>query len=197
MCSLTDPANQVLWEFDAATVKTWTDLVERLRSRYGSADQTALYQTQLGTRRQKDNEDLGALVRDVRRLMTLAYPGCASELSEVIAIRAFLDALRNKTLALKIREREPRTLDAAFKIAMRLECYQKADESQPEEPERRYGRSKAVKEAELSNESIRRLLQEEMEPQRRRLEQLERSLTSLQAHPMQWTPPRTSTMPER
>src|SRR6218665_3856227 len=52
-CALTEPANQLLWEFDSATVHTCEDLIKRLRARYGGSDQTALYQTQLNTRRQK------------------------------------------------------------------------------------------------------------------------------------------------
>src|SRR6218665_1070187 len=72
-CALTEPANQLLWEFESATVHTCEDLIKRLRARYGGSDQTALYQTQLNTRRQKDGEEIGSLVQDIRRLMILAY----------------------------------------------------------------------------------------------------------------------------
>src|SRR6218665_3615957 len=105
-CALTEPANQLLWEFDSATVHTCEDLIKRLRARYGGSDQTALYQTQLNTRRQKDGEEIASLVQDIRRLMILAYPGPITTHSEIIATRAFIDALRNKELAMKVRERE-------------------------------------------------------------------------------------------
>jgi len=75
MCALTEPANQLLWEFDSATVVTWSDLIQRLRQRYGGTDQMTLYQTQLSTRRQKEGEDLGVLVQDIRKLMSLAFLG--------------------------------------------------------------------------------------------------------------------------
>lgn len=121
MCSLSAPADQFLWDFGSTSVMNWSDLVQKLRSRYGSSDQTSLYQTQLGTRRQRDDEDLNGLVQDIRRLMSLAYPGCAAEHGEVIAVRAFLDAMKDQSLALKVREREPTSLDAAFKLGLRLD----------------------------------------------------------------------------
>src|SRR6218665_2362870 len=82
MCALVEPASQILWESEAGTLDTWSDLVERLRTRYGSADQAALYQTQLCTRKQRVGEELSSLVQDIRRLMTLAYPGQPSAHSE-------------------------------------------------------------------------------------------------------------------
>lgn len=51
MCSLTGTAAQVLREFNASGVTSWADLVSRLRARYGSSEQAALYRTQLRTRR--------------------------------------------------------------------------------------------------------------------------------------------------
>lgn len=57
--------------------------------------------------------------------MTLAYPAPASEITEAIATDAFLDAMFDSELSLKVREREPGSLDAAFRMAVRLETYQK------------------------------------------------------------------------
>lgn len=180
MCSLAAPADQLLWDFESASVMTWSDLVQRLRSRYGSADQNALYQTQLSTRRQRDGEDLNQLVQDIRRLMTLAYPGCTSEYGEQIAIRAFLDAVKDKSLALKVREKEPTTLDQAFKQALRLDGYRRASEETSDLVDRRPGRIKAVKEPEASVDTMRQMLRQELEPQKRRMAEFERALVALQ-----------------
>ena len=181
-CALTEPASQLLWEFDSNTVATWSDLVNKLRLRYGSSDQASLYQTQLNTRRQKEGEDLGSVAQDIRRLMILAYPGPTSTHSETIAIRSFLDALRDKELALKLREREPETLDSAYKLALRLEGYKKAEREETEHSDRRPGRIKAVKENDFPFELVRKLLKEELkeelEPQKQRLEQLEHRLNN-------------------
>jgi len=59
--------------------------------------------------------------------MTLAYPGeGTSSLSEQIAKDYFIASLGDRDLELKIREREPRDLESAFKHAVQLEAYDKA-----------------------------------------------------------------------
>ena len=160
MFSLVEPASQLLWESDSDNLVTWSALVQRLRERYGSAEQQALYQTQLSTRKQKADEEFGVLVHDIRRLTTLAYPGSSTVHSEAIAIRAFVDALYDRTLALKIREKEPKSLDEAYKVAMRLDGYQKAEVDGDGQSERRPGRIKAVKETESTMEALLRRLEE-------------------------------------
>ena len=55
--------------------------------------------------------------------MALAYPGPTSELSEIVGRDAFLEALGNQALRVRILEREPRTFDEALNIAVRLEAF--------------------------------------------------------------------------
>ena len=107
----------------AEEVKTSKDLIRQLETRYGSAHQTALYRTQLKYRRRQKGETLGDLVNDVRRLIVLAYPGPSSAMRETFACEAFLEALNDRELALKIREKEPSTLEQACQMAMRFEAY--------------------------------------------------------------------------
>jgi len=54
----------------------------------------------------------------------LAFPGPRNDASDVIGRDAFIDSLNDDTSSLKVRKREPPTLDDAAKIAMRLESYQ-------------------------------------------------------------------------
>jgi predicted aspartyl protease len=61
--------------------------------------------------------------------MTLAYPGERSGLSEHIARDMFLAALEDPDMELKIREKEPQTLDEAVKFAQRFEVYKGAVEA--------------------------------------------------------------------
>ena len=83
------------------------------------------------------------LYRDVSRLMALSYPNVSGgELHEEIAMSHFMSALSDCELALQIREREPKDLDAAFTIAVRLEAYQIAYASQAlSEPRSTEGRN--------------------------------------------------------
>ena len=78
---------------------------------------------------------------DIGRLAALAYPGARTEHFEAITVDAFLEALQDGDLELRVRDREPRTLDSAYKAAMTLEANarvrrQKRDEHQ--EPTNRF-----------------------------------------------------------
>src|SRR6218665_3438361 len=99
--------------------------------------------------------------------MTLAFPGPTSSHSEARAIRSFLDALADKGISRQTRDKEPKTLDEAFKIAMRLEGYRRADMDNEERSKRRAGRVRATTGAE-----------EELEQMKRRIYQVERKLNT-------------------
>jgi len=75
--------------------------------------------------------------------MTLAYPGeGTSTLCEHIAKDYFIAALGDRDIEQKIREREPRDLESAFKRAVRLEAYYKAVDDRGEQHRGRGNRGK-------------------------------------------------------
>ena len=121
--SLTGVAARMLWGTEEMTFK---QLVSRLRSRFGSLDMEEKYQAELQCRRRKPNEALRELAQDIRRLMMLAYPGDRSVMSERLAKEHFICALDDPELELKVREKEPQTLDSALKSAQRLEVFRNA-----------------------------------------------------------------------
>jgi len=126
-CCLTGVAGQLLWDTGRPDELTYRELRDKLRRRFGSDDQQEKFQAELRARRRRRGETLAELYQDVRRLMTLAYPGeGASSLCEQIAKDYFIASLGDRDLELKIREREPRDLESAFKHAVRLEAYDKA-----------------------------------------------------------------------
>jgi len=61
------------------------------------------------------------LAQDIRRLLTLAYPSEQSRVVEHIGRDAFLTALDDAELELKIRDRDSRDLDTAVRLAQRFE----------------------------------------------------------------------------
>jgi len=122
-CGLTGAAGQLLWESGTPSQLTFDELSTKLRRRYGSVDKEELYQLELRTRRRRENESLAELHQEVKRLMTLAYPAKAcSKLGESMAKHAFLIALDDKELAMKISEREVSDLDSAYRHAVRIEA---------------------------------------------------------------------------
>jgi predicted aspartyl protease len=140
-CCLSGTAGQILWELGDPDSLSFDQLVDRLKNRYGSAGQKELFRTQLEAMRCKPNQQLSDLHREVRRLMALAYPQMSgSPMYEEMGKAYFISALEDLVLKLKIEEREPRDLDAAYRLAERLEVYlskyQKAEQSSHSESRR-------------------------------------------------------------
>ena len=126
-CCVTGTAGQLLWDTGCPDALTYSELRDKLRRRFGSDDQQEKFQAELRARRRRRGETLAELHQDIRRLMTQAYPGeGTSRLCEQIAKDYFITSLGDRDLELKIREREPRDLESAFKHAVRLEAYDKA-----------------------------------------------------------------------
>ena len=121
--SLTGTAAQMLWGTEGMSFQ---QLVARLRSRFGSLDMEEKYQTEVQCRRRKTDETLRKLAQDIRRLMMLAYPGDRSQMSERLAKEYFICALDDPELELKVREKEPQSLDSALKAAQRLGVFRNA-----------------------------------------------------------------------
>ena len=124
--ALTGTAAQLLWGTEGLS---YDELLEELKCRYSGKGMEEKFQTELRCRRRNRGESLRELAQDVRRLMTLAYPGEKSSLSEHIARDSFLTALGDSELELKIREREPAGLDEALRIAQRFEVFRNAVEA--------------------------------------------------------------------
>lgn len=124
--SLDKSAVQLLWDFGSTVDVTYYDLVARLRQRYGLEAQTETFRVQLRYRRQREKESLADLLHDIRRLVALAYPAPGNETTETIACDAFLEAMHDKELSLKVREKEGKTLNEVFRTAVRMEAYKLA-----------------------------------------------------------------------
>ena len=94
---------QCLWDVGTEKANSLSALLNLLRLRFGSDNQRERYRTELRTRRQRSGEPLQAVYQDIRRLLTLAFPGPSTETTETIARDAFLDSLSDQELALKVR----------------------------------------------------------------------------------------------
>ena len=64
--------------------------------------------------------------------MTLAYPGESSVLSDIVGRNAFLEALDDQVLRVRILEKEPKTLDDALNMTSRLEAFDIMGSTDPE-----------------------------------------------------------------
>ena len=82
-------------------------------------------------------------------MMALAHHTISLEAREILAVDYFMNSLGDPDLVLKIREREPATLDEVLKIALRLEVWQK-DSLRGRNEDKDRGRDKQVRSVEIS-----------------------------------------------
>ena len=184
--SLTGPAGQILW--DAGTQTTVNEVERLLRNRFGNINQAERFRAELRARRRKPGESLQKLYQDVCRLMALAYPGPSTELSNVVARDAFLDALDSNNLRIRILEREPVSLDDALKLACRFEAFDKTSTQPVQETRPNRDKEKFVKRVQQCESDMLKELQQglreccsQMTECRRELEALKLSSRSSHA----------------
>jgi len=67
---------------------------------------------------------LQQLYQDISKMVALAYPNEGPALVNHVAKEAFVIALSDPVLQLKVIEREPKTVEDALNIAVRMEAYQ-------------------------------------------------------------------------
>src|SRR5208282_648685 len=66
---------------------------------------------------------LSDLHQDISRLMALAHPQLLSTSRDAIACDYFIDSLNDPDFALKVRERNPSSLDDVLRISLQLEAW--------------------------------------------------------------------------
>jgi len=113
----------LLWE---SQIRTYDQLVEKLRLRYGSREQREKFRVELRYRRCHLNETLQELAQDVKCLIVLAYPTDGPSVRDIFGRDDFVDALNDPNLEFKVREKEPQKLHAVLRLAIKLEVLTKA-----------------------------------------------------------------------
>jgi len=120
--SLNGIAGQVLW--DAGPQATVADVIGLLRTRFGNELQAERFKAELKVRRRRTGESLQQLYQDISKLVVLAHPNEGPALVNHVAKEAFVIALGDPILQLKVIEREPKTVEDALNIAVKMEAYQ-------------------------------------------------------------------------
>ena len=105
---------------------TFEELFNKLEGRFGTEDRADEFLAKLETRKRGANETLQHLYHDIEKLVALSCPGPPSAHSDRYAVWWFLRALGDAELAEKVRDKQPKTLDEAFKMAQRFESFRVA-----------------------------------------------------------------------
>ena len=119
--SLIGSAGQILWY--AGKQSTVGRILALLKARFDSENQAERFGAELRSRKRTKDAPLQKLYEDVRRLMSLAYPGESSVLSDIIGRDAFLVALDDQALRVRILEKELKNFDDALNMASRLQAF--------------------------------------------------------------------------
>ena len=120
--SLNGVAGQVLW--DAGPQATVDDVVGLLRTRFGNELQAERFKAELKVRQRRTGESLQQLYQDLCKLVALAHPKEEPALVNHVAREAFVIALSDPVLQLKVIEREPKTVEDALNLAVKFEAFQ-------------------------------------------------------------------------
>jgi len=121
--SMEKSTGQVLWDYSAETTGSLSKMIKVMEKRFGEANQSDKYRLELNSRRRRPNETLRNLHSNIRRLAALALPELEHGARETVACDYFIDALDDPNFALKVRQRSPKDLDSALRVALQVEVW--------------------------------------------------------------------------
>ena len=168
-------AAQVLWDSDLCDTNSLSKLTELLKSRFGGAKRADKYRMELRSRVRQAGESLEKLHQDIRRYMALVFSNVETKARDTIACDYFIDALDDVDLALKVRERNPKTLDEALHCAQQIEVWMK------EAARKKGDKDKLVQATRGKDKAIRGVASITNEAADRILEHVNKSLQKLEA----------------
>lgn len=116
--SLTGAAAHLFWQTPDVT---YDEIIDKLRSRFGTKEQQEQHRIELKYRRRGEGETLQELSQDIEKLVALAYPATDHDTRDILARDAFIDSLDRPSLIMKLKEKEPHNLRSALTLAMKFE----------------------------------------------------------------------------
>ncbi|TRZ00762.1 hypothetical protein DNTS_024559, partial [Danionella cerebrum] len=127
-------------------------LVEQLTQRFGKRDPPTTIRRKIGELRQA-RESSAEFAEEVRRLITLAYPGVDLQLQDQLATDAFLKGLQNQKMAYEVMNRDPGSFVEAQKFVEAHEHNFKATVGRDTEIKNRARRISWVDEGDLCEDT--------------------------------------------
>ncbi|CAB3989094.1 Retrovirus-related Pol poly from transposon, partial, partial [Paramuricea clavata] len=103
------------------------DLVNALQSRIQPDQQRKIHKLTFNARKRKHGENIVDLATDLRQLAALAYQNKDKSLVEEELVEQFIRALDSKELRIGVSQSDPKSLDEAVKLALRLESIHLAE----------------------------------------------------------------------
>ena len=117
----------MLGELTPTQMRDFDSLVKVLNMRFGSVERSEMFRARLKNRVRGRNESLSELAQSIKKLIRQAYPSADSNLTNILALDHFIDALPDQDMRLRIRESQAKDINDAEIIAIRLETHKMAD----------------------------------------------------------------------
>ncbi|UYV63048.1 hypothetical protein LAZ67_2002940 [Cordylochernes scorpioides] len=146
--ALRGPVVEVLQTIPEQLRLDFNALIDALESRYGEEHYQQLHVVKFKNRLQDKKENLQDLAHDIRRLASLAYPTCPTEIQDLMAQHQFIDAIGDPETQKFARLSSATTLQETLVQAMKyeaaqqvtIESYRVARQIKSDNPERKKGR---------------------------------------------------------
>lgn len=125
--SLTGSARALLNDMNIESRRDFNSLLVALNNRFGSENKAEIFRSKLQNRVRGKNETLPELAQSIKKMTRKAYPKAKADVTDVIALDYFIDAIVDAEIRLRLREVGPRDINEAEQIAVRLETFRLAD----------------------------------------------------------------------
>ena len=103
--------------------RQFSTLVQRLKDRFSPKDEEMFYQ-QLTTYRKKPDQSWEDLAQEMERLSIKAYAGMEEKYRDSMAAKAFVEAVVDKDVRRRLRQKHPKTINEAVRHARMIEADQ-------------------------------------------------------------------------
>ena len=120
-------ARYLLNELDSDGRRDYDTLIEKLKNRFGSVNQSEIYRTQLKSTTRNKGETIQELAQAIKKLVRQAHPGVNKDVIETLSLDNFIDAITDSDIRMRVQELIPKSLDEAGQICVCLEAYKIAD----------------------------------------------------------------------
>ena len=122
-CSLLDSAAAILSDLTPEMKHDYDRLVKALTEQFEPENQCEIYIAQIKQPIRKRDKPLTELAQNIKLLTTMAYPSAFMDIRDSLTKDCFTEALNEADMGLFICQKEPETLDDAFRIAFKYEAF--------------------------------------------------------------------------
>ena len=120
---LTGRALMAYKKFPTTARDSFKHAVKALQERFEPESRRDLYLAEFQTRRKRKTESWPDFGEDLRALVDKAYPTLDDEARQQLVLQRYLSQLDNEQVAFSVKQRKPRTIEAAVGATLECESY--------------------------------------------------------------------------